>query len=681
MRVPLGWLREFVDVTAPPARLAEDLTGAGLAVDAVEAVGGETVLELDITTNRVDCMNVYGVAREVSALYGLPLRAVDTSVAETGAPAGEALDVVIEAPDLCGRFCARILDVRVGPSPTWLRDRLEQVGIRSINNVVDLTNYVMVETGQPSHSFDLARVPGAELVVRWSREGEPLTTLDGAERRLPARVGVIGGRGGEPALALAGVMGGASGEISDDTSVVALEAAWWDPLSVRRSARAMAMHTEASHRFERGADIAAGPWAIARLAHLLQKIGAGSVRPGLVERMGHGRGTRSIRLRPEKVSALLGANVPAERQTSILRSLGFGVEERGSDALVAVPSWRLDVSREADLAEEVGRHFGVHRVPTAIPPSVRPGRLRPSQRRERRIRDILTGLGATEVINYSFVSGAQVTVPEHGRVRLANPLTEEQDTLRTSLVVPGLLATLRTNLRLGRRDAAVFELGRVFLPGPDGRPFEEPRLGLLLAGLTHPHHWSVKPRPFDLFDAKGIVELLFARLGLEAPDIDRGAALPSYLHPGRAFALRRRGEPMGYAGALHPDVRAAWELRDEAVVLEIATGGLLVETPRTVRFAALDRFPAVERDLSILCDESMPAAEIDARVRAAAGERLRSASLVDRYTGNQVPAGKVSLTVSLRFQDPERTLTSEEVQQAVDRVVTELRAAGCEIRG
>jgi phenylalanyl-tRNA synthetase beta chain len=680
MRVPLGWLKEFVDVAVPPARLAEDLTSAGLAVDAIEKVGDETVLELDITTNRVDCMNVYGVAREVAALYGLPLRAVDTTAAESGDEASAALDVVIEAPDLCGRFCARVLDVRVGPSPSWLRDRLEQVGVRSINNVVDLTNYVMLETGQPTHSFDLGRVPGAQLVVRWSREGEPLTTLDGIERRLPARVGVIAGRGGEPALALAGVMGGASSEISGDTRVVALEAAWWDPLSVRRGARAMAMHTEASHRFERGADVAAGPWAIARLAHLLQRIGAGSVRPGLVERAGQGRGARHVRLRPSKVDALLGVTVPPERQAAILRSLGFGVEAKGDEALVAVPTWRLDVSREADLAEEVGRHFGVNRVPAVIPAANRPGRLRPSQKRERRMREVLTGIGLTEVINYAFVAGGQMAGPPEARVRLRNPLTEEQDTLRTSLLMPGLLSTLRSNVRLGRRDAAVFEIGRVFLPDAGGVPREERRLAILLAGQTHPHHWSVRSRPFDLFDAKGIADLLFVRLGLDGVTVGAGEARPAFLHPGRSFALSRGGRSIGWAGVLHPDARAAWELRDEVVVLEISTDGFLDEPPSTVRFTALDRFPAVERDLSILCDESMPAAEIDARVRAAAGERLRSASLVDRYTGNQVPAGKVSLTVSLRFQDPERTLTSEEVQQAVDRVLAELRAAGCEIR-
>jgi len=679
MRVPLGWLREFVEVAVEPKRLASDLTTAGLAVDAIETVGDETVLDLDITTNRVDAMNVLGVAREVAALYRLPLRPLQTAVEESGPPAGEAIGVVLEAPDLCGRFCARVLDVRIGPSPSWLRDRLEQVGIRSINNVVDLTNYVMIEMGQPSHAFDLARVPGAQLVVRWSHEGEPLTTLDGVERKLPARVGVIAGRGGEPALAMAGVMGGASSEIGEETRTVVLEAAWWDPLSVRRGARAMAMHTEASHRFERGADVEAGPPALARLAHLLQRIGGGTVRPGLVECLGRRRPAKTLRLRPEKVDALLGATVPAAQQVASLRALGFGVEEKRQETAVTAPSWRLDVAGEADLAEEIGRLYGVDRVKSAIPPSTRPGFLRRSQRRERRLREVLTGVGLTEVINYAFVAGAEMEVPVEERVRLANPLTEEQDTLRTSLVTPGLVSTLRKNLRLGRRDLAVFELGRVFRPGP-GAPREERHLAVLLAGQTQPHHWSAKARAFDLFDLKGLAELVFWRLGLEPPSVDEPPAL-EYLHPTRSFGLRRGTEAIGWAGALHPDVHARLELKDETVVLEVAVDAVLDEEPRVVRFTSLDRFPAVERDLSILCAEEMKAAQIDARVRAAAGPLLRSASLVDRYSGNQVPAGKVSLTVRLRFQDPERTLTGEEVQAAVDAVVRDLRAAGLEIRG
>ncbi len=680
MRVPLSWLRESVPVDVEPRRLAEDLTAAGLAVDAIETVGEETVLDLDITTNRVDCMNVRGVAREVAALYGLPLRTLETSAVETGPPAHGALDVAVEAPDLCGRFCARVLDVKVGPSPAWLRDRLELVGIRSINNVVDLTNYVMIEMGQPSHAFDLARVPGGKLVVRWSRPGEKLATLDGVERALPARVGVIAGAGGEPALALAGIMGGASSEIHEGTSAVALEAAWWDPLAVRRGARALAMHTEASHRFERGADVAAGPAALSRLAHLLAKVGAGTLRPGLVEVKGNERPARTVRLRGARVSALLGVEVPRLQQMRTLESLGFLVSGSGPEATALVPSWRLDVSREADLAEEIGRHFGLQRILPSLPPASRPGRLRLSQQRERRIRDVLTGVGLVEVINYAFAAGAQMRGEAGERLRLANPLTEEQDTLRTSLVVPGLLDTLRTNLRLGRRDVAIFELGRVF-QGAGAATREQRRLAVLLSGSTHPHHWSMKPRPFDLFDLKGVLELLFDRIGEPAPELDRESAPPGFLHPGRAVSLRRAGAVVGYAGALHPDVRAAWELKDEAVVVEVGLDGLLEAPPPVVRFTALDRFPAVQRDLSILCDEATAAAEIDARVRAAAGERLRSVSLLDRYTGNQVPPGRVSLTVSLRFQDPERTLTSDEVQDAVDGVVRELRAAGLEIRG
>ena len=680
MKVPLSWLREYVPFEAEPRALADALTLSGLAVDAIEKVGDETILDLDITTNRVDCMNVHGVAREVAALYGLPLRPLDTTAAESGSPAGEALDVAIEAPDLCGRFCARLLDVKVGPSPAWLRERLEFVGIRSISNLVDLTNYVMVEMGQPSHAFDLARVPGGKLVVRWSRPGEKLVTLDGTERTLPARVGVIAGAGGEPALALAGVMGGASSEISEETRVVALEAAWWEPLAVRRGARAMGMHTEASHRFERGADIAAGPAALARLAHLAAKIGAGTLRPGVVERKGDERPARAIKHRAAKVNALLGVDVPRLQQMRTLEALGFVVSGSGPEATVVPPTWRLDVSREADLAEEVGRHFGLDRIAAALPPSDRPGRLRPSLRRERRIREILTGVGLVEVVNYPFVPGGQMETPPSDRTRLANPLTEEQDTMRTSLVVPGLLGTLRTNLRLGRRDVAVFEMGRVFV-GPAGSPRERRRLALLLSGSTHPHHWSMKPRPFDLFDVKGIGELLFARLGERPLEIDRTAVLPAHVHPGRGVGLRRDGVAVGYAGALHPDVRGAWELKDEPVVLEIGVDEVLEAVPPVPRFTALDRYPAVERDLSIVCDDSTPAAEIDARVRAAAGASLRSASLLDRYTGNQVPPGKVSLTVSLRFQDPERTLTGEEVQEAVDGVIRELRAAGFEIRG
>jgi len=326
----------------------------------------------------------------------------------------------------------------------------------------------------------------------------------------------------------------------------------------------------------------------------------------------------------------------------------------------------------------VGRHFGLDKIRSALPPSGRVGGLRRSQRRERRIREILTGIGLTEVIGYAFVPGSEVA-PAPG-VRLANPLTVEQDTLRTSLVMPGLVATLRSNLRLGRRDLAIFELGRVFLPGRE-RPLEARRLGILLAGQWHPRHWSAPSRAFDLFDLKGITELLFERLGEPQPELERETPPAGFLHPGRAVRLTAAGRALGYLGVLHPELRERLELKDDAVVLELDLEQLLESQPAVARFRVPDRFPAVERDLSVVCDEGVASAEIDARVRGAAGPLLRSLSLVDRYTGNRVPPGKVSLTVSLRFQDRARTLTSDEVQAAMDAVIRELRAAGLEIRG
>jgi phenylalanyl-tRNA synthetase beta chain len=681
MRIPVSWLREHVPFEVEVSRLAGDLTAVGLAVDAVEAVGAEQVLDLDVTTNRVDCMNVYGVAREVSALYGLPLRPLDTSVSEAGEEAAGALQVEIEAPDLCGRFCARVLEVTVGPSPSWLRDRLELVGIRSINNLVDLTNYVMVEMGQPSHAFDLARVPGATLVVRWSREGEALATLDGVTRRLPARVGVIAGGGGQTALALAGVMGGASSEIGDDTRLVALEAAWWEPLAVRRGSRAMGMHTEASHRFERGADVASGgPPALDRLAHLLVRAGAGRARPGTIERRGGMPPGRTVRFRPAKVGALLGAEVPRLQQVRTLESLGFIVSGSAPEAAAHVPSWRLDVSGRPTSP----RRWGATSASAASPPSSRPrrggggcaGRSGASGAFARCSR----GWGWSRSSTTPSWPARGWTSPR-GRGRLSRTRSPRSRTpfgprwwcrasstrcARTCGWAGGTwrcsswggcsCARRRLLARCGgwpccSRGARTRTTGRCGRGPSTSSTSRDRRAALRAAGRARP-----RDRP--------------------------GGAPPAVPAPGTGGEpAARRGRRIGYAGSVHPDARAAWELKDEAVVMEIDIGELLEGPPRVARFSAFARFPAVQRDLSILCDEGTPAAEIDARVRAAAGERLRSVSLLDRYTGNQVPAGKVSLTVSLRFQDSERTLTSDEVQEAVDGVVRELRAAGLEIRG
>jgi phenylalanyl-tRNA synthetase beta chain len=668
MKVPFSWLKEFVDVAVSPRQLGDDLTLAGLAIEGIETHGGETVLDLDITTNRVDCMNVRGVAREAAVIYGLPLRAPDVSFTEKGEPASRALAVAIEAGELCPRFCARVADVRMGPSPDWMRERLEQVGVRPISNVVDLTNYVMLELGQPSHAFDLAKIPGGALVVRLSREGERLVTLDGNERALPAGTGVVAGSA--VPLALAGVMGGASSEVGDGTSAVAFEAAYWNPLRIRRAAKALGMHTEASHRFERQSDPEVMPLALARIAHLLERIGGGSVRPGLIDVVAQARKPVRIAVRPARVDALLGTPVPAERQAAILAGLGFA--DAGGGAW-EVPSWRGDVSREIDAVEEVGRHHGLGRIPSTVPAARRVGALSRAQRRERSLRTVLAGIGLFETISQSLA-------PESAgaRVPLANPLAGGQGALRDGLVFPGLLDALAVNLRQGRRDVALFEIGKVF--AADGTGVRETaHLGLLWCGAAAPPHWSRKDRPADFFDGKGAVLRACAALG--ADEVAFAASARPDLHPGRCVDVSVHGQVVGWLGVLHPDRAEALGARHEVVIAELALGMVGALPGLGLRVRALDRFPGVARDLSVVTDVTVPATALMALAREAAGPLLRETTLADRYEGAPLPAGRVSLTLSLRFQAPERTLLGDEVDRAMQDVAARLRAAGHEIRG
>jgi phenylalanyl-tRNA synthetase beta chain len=676
MKIPLSWLQEYVKVPVEPARLAHDLAFVGFEVASVESDGRDTVIDFEITTNRVDCMNVYGMAREIAVLYDQPLKPLDLAVDEKGASASSALDVAIEAADLCPRFCARVADVTVGPSPAWLRDRLEQVGVRSISNLVDLTNYVMMEMGQPTHAFDLPKIPGAKLTARFAREGEKVTTLDGVERTLTSRTGVVAGSNGP--LALAGIMGGASSEVGESTKVAALEAAYWDPLIVRRGAKALAMHTEASHRFERGTDSEGPVAALARIAHLLQKIGAGSTRPGLIDRVARPMPPRTAVLRPDRLDRVLGATVPPNAARRILTGLGFGLAGEDAALQVAIPTWRGDVSREVDVIEEVARHHGLDKIPTTMPPARRVEGLRSWQVRERALRELLTGCGLSEVINYAFVREPAQLVADGYVVTLQNPLSEDQAVLRRSLVVPGLLANLTTNLRQGRRDVRVFELGRVFF---EDRPLprEERRLAFLLHGGMHDAQWAEKRRPADFFDGKGIVEAIAQRLDVSVAFAREG--VPAHLHPGQSARIVIDGVATGWVGVLHPDVAQQWELREGGVVAELAIDALLGRVPPARRFSALPRFPVVTRDLSFFADETLEVAAIERTIQGVGGHLLHAVDVADRYQGAGVPSGKVSLTLTLRYQHPARTLTGDEVQRSVDHIVAALAASGIKMRG
>jgi phenylalanyl-tRNA synthetase beta chain len=419
--------------------------------------------------------------------------------------------------------------------------------------------------------------------------------------------------------------------------------------------------------------------ATARIAHLLEKIGAGSARPGLIDEAPRPRPRRRAPLRQKRLSTLLGAEVPEARAHAILVGLGFGIDGKdGAGTWMEIPTWRGDVAREADLIEEVGRHHGLQKIEPRVPPTAGLGGLGPGQGRERAIRRTLAGAGLTEVMNYAFVGEASIPAGSQAPVALANPLAEVQSVLRTSIALPGLLENLETNQRQGRRDLQIFELGRVFRPGPL-LPIEERRLGVLLTGQARARHWLEEPRPLSFFDLKGLLEALFPRLGLEAPLLVRDEeGRPPFLHPGKSALVLWRGETLGFLGALDP---AFLDIREEVLLAEIGLDTLLAEAVAPARFQALPRFPGASRDLSINCEEGRTAAEIEAAIRRAGGALLREAQVVDWYVGPNIPSGWVNLTVSLRYQHPERTLTSEEVQASVEDVIRELRSAGAEIRG
>ncbi len=684
MKFPVSWISDFVEITVEPEQLADDLTRIGLACDGIERFGKEAVLDLDITTNRVDAMNMHGLAREIAAFYGRPLRPLDLEFAESGAPSSEVLRVAIEAPDLCPRFAARVFDVRVGPSPGWLKGRLELAGQRSISNIVDLSNYVMLEMGQPTHAFDLTRLRGGVLKARMAAKGEGLKTLDDVDRVLSPTMGVVADA--EGALAVAGVMGGASSEISDDTRTVALEAAYWNPLLIRRAAKALGMHTDASHRFERGADPAAGPVSIARFANLVVKGGMGSARPVLIQATGSRIDERRLVLDLGHVDSRLGAVVPSAKANDILIRLGFEVTQPAADPAahlghgrewsVLVPTWRGDCTREVDLIEEVARHYGLMKIERTVPASHRAAGLTPEQRTERRLKALLAGLGYREALHSNFVSSAKCDPSQGPVVRIANPLSVEQDVLRTSLVMPGLLESLERNQRHGARDLQFFETGRTFSPSPEG-PTETPRLALMVSGMT-PRGWTAKPHLLDFFDLKRTLEEILDRHQGASWTFDR-ESLPPFLHPGRSVMIRRDGQACGYLGEVHPDSIEAFSLKDRPVVAEITLAAL--NSRARLAFRPFSRFPEVARDLSVLAPAAANAAEITALAREKAGPTARRVDVIDRFEGPGVPEGQVSLTLSFQFQDETRTLASEEVEQRMEVVRAALSERGYNLRG
>jgi len=674
MRVPLSWLREFVDVPDDVETVARTLAECGFAV---EEIDGE-VIDFEVTANRPDCMSIHGIAREAAAAFRLPRRpAAGADTAGSKREAGGARLPVSIGDAGCGRYAVALADVNVAPSPDGLAKRLLAAGIRPINNIVDITNYVMIELGHPMHAFDAARLTGPEIRVRRARPGEMLKTLDGQDRTLDETMLVIADR--DRAVAVAGVMGGAASEVSSATGQVALESAWFLPASVRATSRRLGLKTEASMRFERGADPGAPARALARALALIEQIGAGRAVGPVVDVFPRPIERAPVTLDRARLAGLLGTEVPDADVERILTALEFKMSKTPTGWQAAVPSFRVDVARDADLVEEVGRHYGFDRVPATFPElRTVPQPSAPGVARGRMLRRLLCGAGLQEAVTFTFIdeAAAGAFAGAGGLVPMRNPLTEKFAVLRPSLL-PGLLDSAVHNVRRGTHDVRLFEMGAVF--SPKG---ERTRLGWMMTG-TRGAHWSGTGGAIDFSDVKGIAELLAAATGAVL-DVSRADDLP-WVVPGRSARLTFDGGEAGWIGQIAPGLVQSRGLDAGDVIFggELDVDLLTAAGTTGVRpIDPLPRHPAIVRDLSLIVDDRLPAADVRGTIRAHAPATLVSVREFDRYQGKGVPEGQVSLSVRLTFRDPDRTLTDAEVQHGIEAIVAALaREHRAQLRG
>ena len=669
---------------------------------------GDTVLDVDVKPNRGDVLSVVGLAREVAALTGAPIRMPPTDLVESGRPTAERLRIEVEDPGLCPRIVGRwVSGVHIGPSPERVQMRLLAAGQRPISNVVDASNYVMVELGKPIHTFDAAAVHGGRIIVRRARAGERLETLDHVVRDLDPETLVIADPSGP--IGIAGVMGGAASEIGKGTTDVVIESAIFDPVSIRRTAFRYALRSEASLRFEKGQESRLARLGSDRTARLIAEWAGGQVAPGAIDSNPVEPPRAHVAFRPARVNRLLGTSFDADEQRALLARVGIetapavpGTRVRivaGTDPLdidaevevldATVPTWRRDLAVEADIAEEVIRVRGYDLVPATTPHTPMPAYRHDPLAVRDTVRQTLAGAALSEVVTFALVAprvverfpahddGALDGEPEQraaGRpILVTNPLSSQHSVLRQSLV-GSLLEVVSTNLRQGRDDIAIFEVGKGYGSPGDPATHEWWRLGIALTGSAHPPAWDRPARAFDLDDAKGLLELICRRLGFPTPAYTPIGDDPN-LHPGRAARVRAGGQLVGRLGELHPEAIEALDLRAERVyVAEVAIAGLAGGRPADHRVAAPSRHLAVERDLAVLVPLETPAAVVEAAIRRHGGPLLRDITLFDIYRGAPLAATDKSLAYRLSLRDDDRTLTEAELDAAVAGVISGLTA-------
>jgi len=683
MKLSAQWIRDFVEVPVENRRLAEDLTSVGMGVEGILGRGEDTIFEMEIGTNRPDAMNHYGIAREASALYDLPLRPLEpkppSGNSSSSHPKTETVlfPIEIEDGEGCGRFTARILrDVRITASPANVVRRLGLLDQRAINNAVDATNYTLWEMGKPTHVFDLDLLEGGKIIVRRAREGETLKTLDGVERKLSGEDLVVADA--VRPVGLAGTMGGFDTMITDKTRNVLIESAWWDPLIVRKMSRRHGLHTDASHRFERGADFESTLLSCDRVAELILQSGGGKLMDGSVDRIARRIDQAPVVLRLSEVKRILGTRVERSQIVRMLERLGFELAGGETETLlVRIPSWRLDVEREIDLIEEVARLYGYDKFPNTLPTSSNPVFELPDAHKDGKLRNELLALGYNEAVSLSFLSHEEAEqFSDVSVIELENPLSEEASVMRTSLA-PGMLAMLAYNLNHGNDNVRLFEAARVFTSAGHAA-VEMKRIAMGVTGSALSPSVHQPARPFSFFDLKGDVETLLHSFEHNSLLYDDRTA--EYYHPGRSARALMDGEPVAQFGQLHPATAAARKLRQDVYLAELCLEPLYRHDLRRTACESLPRYPAVERDFSFLFQDSLPFDEIRRACHDLSLKELRSFVPVEIFRGGLIRPGMYSLLLRATFQANDRTLREDEVAEWSAKIIQALEALGGALR-
>ncbi|MGH9711984.1 MAG: phenylalanine--tRNA ligase subunit beta [Candidatus Acidiferrales bacterium] len=686
MKVLYNTLKEFVDLKAPAGDLRTRLSLSGIAVDSVEESAAGPVLDAEITANRPDCLGHQGIAREAATIYRLPLKPMNPKLREAAEKAVDATRVEIEATDLCGRFTARVLrGVKVQPSPDWLRQRLEALDQKSINNVVDITNYVMFELGHPMHAFDLDKLSERRIVVRRARHGEKIRTLDGAERTLTKEMCVVSDA--SRAVGIGGVMGGVDTEISFSTRNILIECAWFDPIAVRRASKALNLRTEASYRFERGADPEMAELASRRAAELIQQLGGGEILSGVVDVYPNPEPPRKVELARNELLRVMGADVPDRDIEDILSALGFRPvrvdANRGSaGSIMAVwecrqPSWRGDVTRGIDLVEEIARHYGYDKFPPRLPPAKVPAHRLPHAEAQDRLIERIVALGYQEIVEIPLVNSERNEIfrPEKlAPAVISNPLAEDASVMRSTGIV-SMVNALEWNLNHGQRNLRLYEIGKTY-ELREGEPVETLVLTIGATGLAREKTIYEAAREFGFPDLKGDLD----RLGELAGGFGWQPGGPAWLAGARAAQIslahgHGHTGSLGVAGQIARRVADQLKLRQDVYVAELKLEPLLagIEAAHAAaRFKSLPRFPAVERDFSLVLADGVTFAQVAETICALGIHELQSIEAADLFRGGQVPSGRYSLMIRATFQSAQTTLTDTQLADFSSRIVSAL---------